>query len=74
MLHLIGYIMSGLVVGFVARALNPEDEVMILPKTIGLGVVGAILAGWLGGYFASLLGAGLILTAYYFVSRQRRLV
>jgi uncharacterized membrane protein YeaQ/YmgE (transglycosylase-associated protein family) len=74
MLHLIGYIMSGLVVGFVARALNPEDELMILPKTVLVGILGAILAGWWGGYFASVLGAGLILTAYYFVSRQSRLV
>lgn len=45
MLSLLSWLLVGLVVGFIARALVPGRQHIGIPLTIGLGVVGAMLGG-----------------------------
>ena len=45
MLSLLSWLIVGLVVGFIARALVPGRQHIGIPLTIGLGVVGAMLGG-----------------------------
>lgn len=66
-------ILVGFVVGLVARLITPHNARMGCLLTIGLGIVGAVLAGWFGrkmgwyaagepaGFFGALLGAVVIL-------------
>jgi uncharacterized membrane protein YeaQ/YmgE (transglycosylase-associated protein family) len=82
MLHVIGFIITGFIVGMLARAIKPGDDSMSLGKTTALGMVGAIAAGWFGrmvgwydagqsaGYIASTVGAILALTVYYNLTRH----
>ena len=51
---MIGFIVFGLVVGFLARALVPGRQKMSLGWTLGLGVAGSVV----GGVIASALGTG----------------
>lgn len=53
---ILGFIILGLVVGAVVKALLPGRVAGGWPTTLALGVVGAILAGLLG---SALLGVGL---------------
>src|SRR6195952_3900607 len=47
-LTILGWIVFGLIVGFIARALVPgKDDIGILP-TIGLGILGSVVGGLLG--------------------------
>jgi uncharacterized membrane protein YeaQ/YmgE (transglycosylase-associated protein family) len=83
MLHLIGYIVFGLVVGLIARAVTPGHQHMSLPITAALGIVGALLAGWIGravgwygpddnaGFITSTIGAVLLLFAYHQIGKRR---
>jgi uncharacterized membrane protein YeaQ/YmgE (transglycosylase-associated protein family) len=73
---MIGSIISGLIVGVVAKFLMPGRDPGGIIVTILLGVVGAILGGWLGraaglytegqpaGWAMSIAGAMLILFIY----------
>ena len=82
MLHLIGFIITGLIVGLFARAIKPGDDSMSLGKTTVLGMIGAVVAGWFGrmvgwydagqgaGYIASTVGAILALSVYYSLTRH----
>lgn len=84
MLHLIGFIITGFIVGLLARALKPGDDSMGLGMTTLMGVTGALLAGWLGrfigwyradegvGFFMSTIGAVLAIAIYYGVSGRGR--
>jgi uncharacterized membrane protein YeaQ/YmgE (transglycosylase-associated protein family) len=86
MLHLIGFIIIGFIVGLFARALKPGDDRMSIGKTTVLGVIGALLAGWFGrvvgwygegegaGLLMSTLGAIVVLSIYYMVTSRKRLV
>lgn len=50
---IISWIVFGLIVGFVARALYPGNQKMALPNTIALGIAGSIVGGliaWGLGY------------------------
>lgn len=49
MLELIGMIVFGGVVGVVAKFLKKSDEQISPMWTIALGIVGAILGGWIAG-------------------------
>ena len=81
MLHIIGFIITGLIVGLLARAMKPGEDSMSLGKTTVLGMVGALVAGWFGhavdwysidegaGFIASTLGAVVVLFAYYAITR-----
>jgi uncharacterized membrane protein YeaQ/YmgE (transglycosylase-associated protein family) len=46
---ILGYVVVGLVVGLVARLLIPGRDPLGLLGTILLGVVGAVIGGWLAG-------------------------
>jgi uncharacterized membrane protein YeaQ/YmgE (transglycosylase-associated protein family) len=82
MFHFIGFIITGLIVGLLARAFKPGDDSMSIGKTAVLGMVGALIAGWFGrmvgwydagegaGYIASTFGAVLALAVYYSITRH----
>jgi uncharacterized membrane protein YeaQ/YmgE (transglycosylase-associated protein family) len=53
-IDLIGFLVFGLLVGGVARLLKPGKDALSLPMTLGLGVVGSLV----GGFVANLLGTG----------------
>ena len=83
-MEVIGAIVIGLIVGFIAKLITPGD-----PKPRGfilttvLGIVGALLATWLGqaiglyqagesaGFFGALIGAVIILIAWRQLARPR---
>ena len=46
---ILGYIVVGAIVGVVARFLVPGDDPMGIVGTIVLGIVGAVVGGWLAG-------------------------
>lgn len=50
---IISWIVFGLVVGLIARAIYPGNQKMALPNTIALGIAGSIVGGliaWALGY------------------------
>ena len=51
MLHLIGWIVAGLIVGAFARLLVPGKQPMGILMTIGLGIAGALVGGFIGSLF-----------------------
>ena len=46
---IIGWIVFGLIVGFIARALVPGRDAIGVLRTIALGVVGSVLGGFVFG-------------------------
>jgi uncharacterized membrane protein YeaQ/YmgE (transglycosylase-associated protein family) len=76
MLSVIGSLLIGLVVGFIARALKPGDDKLGWIMTALLGVAGSFVAsyagqalGWYGpgeaaGFIASVVGAIVLLVVY----------
>lgn len=80
---LIGWIFFGLVVGVIAKLLMPGRDPGGFITTIVIGIVGALLAGFLGraigwydttggaGYIASILGAIILLALYRMVVGRR---
>lgn len=46
---IIGYIVIGLLGGTIAKAISPGEESRSWVSTMGLGIVGALLGGFLGG-------------------------
>lgn len=83
MMAFLGTVFVGLIVGLLARAIKPGDDKMGWIMTIVLGVVGALLAGYVGramgfyrpgepvGWIASILGAMVLLFIYDAVRRKR---
>jgi len=83
MFGVIGWIFFGLVVGIIAKLLMPGKDPGGFIVTMLLGIVGAVLGGWIGralgmygpdqsaGFFMALLGA-IILLAIYRVAVGRR--
>ncbi|AZG16154.1 MULTISPECIES: GlsB/YeaQ/YmgE family stress response membrane protein [Cupriavidus] len=83
MMAFIGTVFVGLIVGLLARAIKPGDDKMGWIMTILLGVLGALLAGYVGramgfyqpgeavGWIASILGAMVLLFIYDAVRRKR---
>lgn len=83
---LIWFLIFGLIVGLVARALMPGRQKMNLLFTTLLGCAGALVGGFLGnlvagreatgpttaGFLGSLVGAFLILLALTAFGRRRR--
>lgn len=82
MFSLIGTLIVGLVVGLLARALKPGDDKLGIIWTIVLGVLGSVLAGYLGramgwyqpgqgaGWIASIIGAIILLVIYGMVRKR----
>jgi len=81
---LIGWVVLGLVAGFLARLLHPGDDAMGLVPTVILGVLGSLLGGGIayllnlgtspyepGGWLLATLGAVVLLAFGWFGSRSR---
>lgn len=47
-LNIILWIIAGLIIGFVARAVVPGKQDLSLPLTAGLGIVGMVIGGIVG--------------------------
>ena len=48
---ILGYIVVGLIVGLLARLLMPGRDRIGFLGTLAIGIVGAVLGGWLAGAF-----------------------
>ena len=84
-MSIIGTIVVGFIVGLIARALKPGDDRLGIIWTTILGILGALLAkyvgqamGWYGpnqaaGWIASVIGAIVLLVIYGLVRSPRRL-
>jgi uncharacterized membrane protein YeaQ/YmgE (transglycosylase-associated protein family) len=83
MLSLLGWIVFGLVVGALAKLVMPGRDPGGILVTIVLGIVGALLGGWLGraiglygpdeaaGFVMALLGALILLGLYRLLVARR---
>lgn len=81
------WIVFGLVVGLIARAIMPGNQSMGLVATTLIGIVGSFVGGFVGnlltghqaldlnaaGFIGSVLGALLVLFVLGFVGRRRTL-
>lgn len=81
---ILGWILFGLVVGLIARAIMPGKQSMGLVATTLLGIVGAFVGGFIGnliagnqvlaldaaGFIGSILGSLLVLFVLGFVGRR----
>lgn len=82
MMSIIGTIIVGLIVGFIARAVKPGDDKLGWIMTGLLGIGGSFLANFAGqalglykqgdtaGYIASVIGAIVLLIIYGFVKSK----
>jgi uncharacterized membrane protein YeaQ/YmgE (transglycosylase-associated protein family) len=82
------FLLFGLVVGFLARAIMPGRQHMGLIMTSVLGMVGSLLGGFLGsmlghhdmdhvhsaGFIGSVIGALLLLALVHMGGRRRTLI
>jgi uncharacterized membrane protein YeaQ/YmgE (transglycosylase-associated protein family) len=85
MFGVLGWIIFGLIVGVVAKLLMPGRDPGGIIVTMLLGIVGAVLGGFLGrtlgfygpgeaaGFFMSLLGAVALLAIYRMTTRRAAL-
>jgi uncharacterized membrane protein YeaQ/YmgE (transglycosylase-associated protein family) len=77
LLTIIGWIVFGLIVGFIARALVPGRDNIGVLRTIALGVLGSVIGGFLfglltvgfrgfqpAGWIGSVIGAVIVLLLY----------
>jgi uncharacterized membrane protein YeaQ/YmgE (transglycosylase-associated protein family) len=83
MLNILGWIVFGLVVGALAKLVMPGRDPGGIIVTIILGIVGALLGGWLGraiglygpdeaaGFVMALIGALILLGLYRLVIARR---
>ena len=85
---IVGWVVFGLVVGFIARALVPGRDDIGVWRTIALGVIGSVLGGVVfglltvgfrgfqpAGWIGSVIGAVVVLLLYNkFVRGDRRRV
>ncbi|UCU97418.1 GlsB/YeaQ/YmgE family stress response membrane protein [Acidovorax radicis] len=82
MFSLLGMLLIGLVVGFIARAIKPGDDKLGWIMTALLGVAGSFLASYVGtamgwyaqgdtaGWIASVVGAVVLLVLYGLVKSK----
>jgi len=80
---IISMIIVGFIVGLIARAIMPGDQKMGLILTAVLGIVGAVVAGYLGaavglyapgqgaGWIGSIIGAVIVLFVYGLVAHKQ---
>ena len=81
---IIAWILFGLIVGIIAKLLMPGRDPGGFIVTIALGVVGALLGGFIGramgfygpnegaGWLVSILGAVILLVLYRLMARPRQ--
>jgi uncharacterized membrane protein YeaQ/YmgE (transglycosylase-associated protein family) len=84
MLHMIGHMIFGLIIGAIARLVMPGPNPRGLIATMLLGLVGAWLGGLLGralglyppghpaGFFMAFVGAVIVLVIYHYAVGGRR--
>ena len=82
-MSIITMIIVGFIVGLLARALKPGNDRMGIILTTIVGIVGSLLAGWVGqamgwyrpgqpaGWIASIIGAIVLLVVVAMVRRPR---
>ena len=82
-MDILSWILSGLVIGIIAKLLMPGRDPGGFIVTILLGIAGALLGGFLGramgfygqnesaGWIISILGAVLLLGIYRMMARRR---
>ena len=82
-MHYVWMVIVGFVVGLIARAVMPGDQKLGLIMTAVLGIVGALVAGFLGqalgwyqagepaGFIASIIGAVIVLFIYMKVAARQ---
>ena len=82
-MSVLGWILFGFVVGLIGRALMPGRDPMGLIGTTVLGILGALLGGWIGqaagwygpndgaGFIAATVGAVALLAIYHMIARRR---
>ena len=83
---IIGWIIFGLIIGLIARALMPGPQPMGFVLTAVLGIAGSFVGGWLGtllfgsgqpdasqaaGWIGSIIGALLLLFLYGMMTGRR---
>jgi uncharacterized membrane protein YeaQ/YmgE (transglycosylase-associated protein family) len=87
-MHILGWILFGLIAGAIARALMPGRQPMGIILTIILGIIGSFVGGAIGnlfrgipitepapaGWIGSILGAILVLIIYGMVASRRTTV
>jgi len=85
-LYLIGWIFFGLIVGIIAKLLVPGRDPGGFFVTALIGIVGALLVGWMGramgwygpndgaGFLTSILGAVILLLIYHALFRRRTVI
>ena len=82
----LGWIVFGLVIGLIARAIMPGAQPMGFMLTALLGIAGSFVGGWLGtflsgaggqpdlhqaaGWIGSIIGALILLFGYGMISRR----
>ena len=78
-MHVLWMIVVGLIVGALAKLIMPGHDPGGIIVTILLGIAGSLIAGWLGhvigwyqpgqpaGFFASVIGAIIILAIYRWI-------
>ncbi|MEU5851552.1 GlsB/YeaQ/YmgE family stress response membrane protein [Saccharopolyspora shandongensis] len=83
---IIGWIVFGLIAGFIARAVVPGKDDIGLLMTIVIGVAGSVVGGFLfglltvgfrgfqpAGWIGSIIGAVIVLVVYNKVTGRKRL-
>ena len=60
MLAVLGWIVFGLVIGLIARAIMPGAQPMGFILTALLGIAGSFVGGWLGTFLSALAAARLV--------------
>ena len=80
-MSILGYIVVGAIVGVLARFLVPGDDPMGIIGTILLGIVGAVIGGWLAGevfkdtsgvdWIASIVVAVILVIGYRAIAGNR---
>jgi len=86
MFGILGWIVFGLVVGAIAKLVMPGRDPGGVIVTILLGIVGAVLGGWIGrtmgmygpnepaGFIMALVGSVVVLALYRMAIGRRRVV
>jgi len=81
-MHYVWMVIVGFVVGLIARAIMPGDQKLGMIMTAVLGIVGSLVAGFLGeavgwyqpgapvGFIASIVGALIVLFVYMKVAAR----
>jgi uncharacterized membrane protein YeaQ/YmgE (transglycosylase-associated protein family) len=86
MFGILGWILFGLIVGAVAKLIMPGNDPGGIIVTMLLGIVGAVVGGWIGralgfygpndpaGFLMSLVGAVALLAMYRAFARRRGVI